>query len=198
MTREANKRPRRIPRTSEEVNYFIKLRKKREFLELKKFKLSSTFKILNIFNVASLFIYLELIFCYLGPCHYQTHYTYQVNAHMGNQHQANGKTIISDIDLYSLDGIIYNLIIDDFIQVPPKFTSFKVGKDFLFQKSLKVVLNTSSKSFRIFSASPILFLSIFLSLVSLLVYHYNLNENFYSLIGLCSLNALTLLAISLY
>ena len=136
MTSEANKRPRRIPRTSEEVSYFVQLRRKREFLELMKLKRSRAFRFLNSWNVLCIFIYLELIFCYFGPCHYQTHYSYQINAHMGNEHRENGKTIISDIDMYALDGIVYKLIIDDFIQVPGKFSSFKVGKDFILQKNM--------------------------------------------------------------
>jgi hypothetical protein len=196
--REVNKRPRRIPLTSEEVSHFVKLRKRRELVELIKFKRTRTFKFLNSWNVLSIFIYLELIFCYFGPCHYQTHYSYQVNAHMGNKHAENGKTIISDIDIYALDGVIYNLVIDDFIQVPPKFSSFKVGKDFILQKKLKAVLSSSSKSYRIFSASPVLFLSVFLSIICFAAYHFNLNENLFSLWGLFSLNSLTLLAILMF
>ncbi len=198
MTRETNKRPRRIPRTSEEVKHFVNLRKRREHLALTQLKQSSLFKFLNIWNVLCLFIYLELIFCYFGPCHYQTHYSYQISARMGNEHQANGKTSISEMDIYALDGIIYTLVVNDFVQVPSRFTNFKVGKDFILQKPLKALINTSSKAFRIFSASPVLFLSVFLSFVCFVAYHYNLNENIYSLCGICSLNALTILSLLLF
>lgn len=193
MTRETNRRPRRVPRTSEEISQFIALRKRREYQALLKLKATRTFKWLNIFNIVCFFVYIELIFCYFGPCHYQTHYTYNIAAHMGNEHKANGKTIITDMDVYSLDGETYSLVINDFIEVPPKLTQIKIGKDYILQKKIKAVLAGSTKSYRIFSASPILFLSVFLSCVCFAAYHFNLNENSITLLGLCSLNALTIL-----
>lgn len=198
MQREPNKRPRRIPRTSEEVNEFIAYRKRKERLALASFKKTTIFKILNICNVLCIFVFVQIVFCYLGPCHYQTHYTYHVNSRIGREFKPNGQANISELDLYALDGNMYTVVINDFIKVPDKFTSFKIGKDFIMQKKLKVVLNHDNQAFRLFLASPVIFLSFFLSFVSFMAYHFNLNENLFSLWGLVSLNILTLSAILVY
>lgn len=198
MQREPNKRPRRIPRTSEEVNEFIAFRKRKERLALASFKKTKVFKYLNIWNVICIFVFLEILFCYLGPCHYQTHYTYHVNSRIGKEFKANGQAIISEIDLYALDGFMYTVVINDYMQVPPKLSSFKIGKDFVMQKKLKVIFDTDKRSYRLFLASPVIFLSFFLSFVSFMAYHFNLNENLFSLWGLVSLNTLTLMAIFFY
>ena len=85
MTREPYKRPRRNPLTSEEVSQIIAHRQKRELVALHKLKKSRAFKVLNIFHILCMFIYLEVVFCYFGPCHYQRHYSYSSLAHYGGR-----------------------------------------------------------------------------------------------------------------
>lgn len=195
MMRDPNKRPRRTPLTPEEVSNFIAYRKTKQLLALQKFKSSSTYKVLNVFNITCIFIYFELLFCFFGPCHYQKHYTYSVLASRGKSLSDQGKTIISEIDLYGVNRRVYKLIVNDFIEVPERRTSFLVGKDFLLQKELKAVVLTSDTAYRLFSASSALFLSVFVSFICFAGYHFNLNENAYSLYGLTSLNVLNMFGI---
>ncbi len=191
MTREPNKRPRRTPLTSEEVSNLIAIRQRRQMLALQRFKLTSTYKVLNLFNICCIFIYLELIFCYFGPCHYQRHYAYKVAANYGHSFE-NNKMIISELDLYCVDSELYKFVVNDFIEIPDKYTSFLLGKDFLLQKNLKGVLQSSDTSYRLFRASPILLLCVFISFICFMAYHFNLNENMFSLSGMTTLNVLTL------
>ncbi|MDP3557850.1 MAG: hypothetical protein Q8T03_10780, partial [Bacteroidota bacterium] len=77
---------------------------------------------------------------------------------------------------------------------PEKFTTFKVGKDFLLQREIKAYVNTSDDYYRIQAASPMLFLSVFLGIFSLIFFSYNLNQNIQSLIAISIINGITILA----
>jgi hypothetical protein len=195
MMREPNKRPRRNPLTPEEVSHIIAHRKKRELIALYKLKKTRVFKLLNIFNIGCIFIYLELLFCYFGPCHYQKHFSFNTVTNHSKTLMKNGKSLVSDIDVYSVDGVVYKFIVDDFIETPSKRIRFIIGKDFLLQKELKGILESSDNAYRLFSASPILLLTILLFFISFLAFLLNLNENAYSLSGLTTLNVLTLFGI---
>lgn len=197
MADEPKKRPRRIPLSSEEVAHVIAVKRWREFKKLEKLKKSRLFKVLNIFNIACFFVYFELLFCLAGPCNYQVHYSYKTLAKYGDTYQKSGQPIISDINVYGVNGIIYNFVTDDFIKVPQKRIKFIIGKDFLLQKDLKGMFEGSETWYRLFSASPVLFLCLFVTVISLFAFTYNFNENAYSLNALTVLNFLTLSGILL-
>lgn len=196
MPSEPNKRPRRVHLTSEEVSSFIAYRKRRERLALQNLKKTHSFKLLNIFNVACIFIYCELLFCYFGPSNHQRHYSVNTIAEYGNGLHKGNQADIKGVQVFGVNGKEYKFIVNDFIEVPAKKICFLTGKDFLLQKDLKGWFDYPGKSYRLFSASPILFLCLFISLVSFIVFFYNLNENAYSLCGITVLNALTILGIS--
>lgn len=195
MAREPYKRPRRNPLTSEEVSNIIAFRKKKELVALRKLKKSRYFKIYNIFNIACIFIYLEILFCYFGPCHYQEHHSTNIMVHYGSAPAVAGKLFVSDIELKEASGKIYKFIIEECITAPDRNLSFIVGKDYLLQKELKGMLEDSDSTYRLFSASPVLLLCALFSFISFFGFIMNLNENAYTLGSLTTLNALTLLAI---
>lgn len=195
MAREPNKRPRRIPLTPEEVSGFIAYRKRREQVKLQKLKRTWSFKFLNVFNIVCIFIYLELLFCYLGPCDYRKHYSFNTIANYGDRFEKDGSPIVADIDVFGVSGKVYKFIVEDFVKPPPRRTTFMIGKDYLLRKDLKGSITGLEGSYRVFSASPILFLSSFISFICFMGFVYNLNENEYSLSGLSILNVLTLLGI---
>jgi len=197
MARVPSKRPRRYPLTSEEVTHIIAHNKKRELLILRRFKKSSLFKALNVFNVACIFIYLEVIFCYFGPCHYQKHYSVKTVPHYNSESLRDGKRLMSEIDIYNVDGREYKFVIGQFIEAPYNRVCFITGKDFLLQKELKGSIENSEQVYRLFSASPILILCFLAAFFSFFGFVMNLNENVYTLGGLSSLNFLAMLAIIL-
>jgi hypothetical protein len=195
MAREPNKRPRRTPLSSEEVSNIIAYRKKRDLITLQELKKTRTFKLLNLFNISCIFIYLELLFCYAGPCNYQRHYSLNVTPKHCYSHNANLKSIVSEVEVVCVNGGKYNFIVEDFIEPPGKRTSFLIGRDFILRKELKGRFENSDTTYRLFSASPILFLAMFISFICYVGFGYNLNENSYSLSGLTMLNLFTLLGI---
>jgi hypothetical protein len=195
MMREPNKRPRRNPLTSEEVANIIAHKKRLELTTLYKLKKTRAYKLMNIFNVGCIFIYLELVLCYFGPCHYQKHCSLDTIVTHGNKWLNSNQPIISDIDIYGVNGRVYKFIVEDFIDAPARRICFVIGKDFLLQKELKGMLESSGQAYRLFSASPVLLLSILVSVISFIAFLFNLNEKAYSLSGLTTINVLTLFGI---
>jgi hypothetical protein len=188
-------RPRRIPLTPEEVAQVIALRKKRQQAILRKLKRSRSYKFQNYFIVGCIFIYLEILLCYFGPCHYQVHQAVNIAPRYGVGYTRAGGAIISTLDVTDTSGKVYRLVVNDFVRLPAKNTGFIVGKDFLLQKELKAGFMNSENSYRLFAASPVLLLCFLASFISFFGYIMNLNEEAYSLSGLSVLNILALLAV---
>jgi hypothetical protein len=195
MAPEQNKRPRRVPLSPEEVATVIAFKKNRDHRKLLQLKNSLSYKFQNTFNIICFFIFCELVFCYNGPCHYQKHYSENVMALHGQEYKSDGTPIVSEVDLICVHGKTYKFLVNDYIEVPPKRTAFYVGMDYLLQKDLKGSFAGSDATYRIFSASPILFLSTFTSIIILIGIGYNLNENEYSLFGLNIISGMTLLCV---
>ncbi|MCE3227741.1 MAG: hypothetical protein K0S32_2292 [Bacteroidetes bacterium] len=192
MNNEGKKRPPRTPLSPEEVAELVWLKKIREHKKIERFKNTNSYKLFNVFNVVCFFIYCELVFCFLGPCHYQTHYHTNVIVEYSNSH--NHVPTISVIKVTDVNDKQYSFAINDMIEVPPKYAPFEVGKDFLLQKEIKGSVSSSEKQFRIQRASPILFLSVFVAIFSFIFFFYNLNQNPYSLRAITSINAITVFA----
>ena len=192
MNNEGKKRPPRTPLSPEEVAELVWLKKIREHKKIEKFKKSRGYRIFNIFNVVCFFIYCELIFCFLGPCHYQTHYHTGVSIEYSRTEDE--RMLVSSVKVNGVNGTQYTFMVNEELDVPAKYAPFEVGKDFLLQKEIKGSVSTSDKQFRILRASPILFLSVFVSIFLFIFFFYNLNQNPYSLRAITTINAVTLLA----
>lgn len=193
--REPNKRPRRNPLSSEEVSNIIAHKKKRELMILLKFKKSRIYKVMNVFNVLCIFVYFELFFCFFGPCLYQKYYSTNTVVHYSNPISLNNKLFISDVDIYGKGDQFHKVLVNDFIVPPEHDIVYLVGRDYLLQKELKGILEDSASSYRLFNASPILFLAVLATIISFFGFVMNLNENIYTLSGITSLNFLILLTI---
>jgi hypothetical protein len=194
MAAEERKRPPRIPLTQEEIAQLVALKKRNEARRLAIFKKSTTYKVFNIFNICCFFVYWELLFCFLGPCHYQTHYSKNMGVKRGDAVNTAGRHMISEVRIVGVDDKEYRLSVDDFIEPPAKYSAFQIGKDYILQKELKGMLGGSDASYRIEAASPLIFLSVFLIIISFSSFVYNLNEHPHSLRAVAILNLLTVLA----
>jgi hypothetical protein len=194
MREEGKRRPPRTPLTPEEVANLVEIKKIREHNKIQKFKRSFSFKFLNCFNVLCFFIFCELIISFYGPCHYQTHYSKSVVISHTDKLDANGNLRISDLDITDVNNKSYLLIVNEFIEPPSKYSSFRVGKDYLLQREIKAFVDTSDNYYRIQRASPILFLSFFLGIVSLICFSFDLNQNSHSLFSISIINGLTILS----
>ena len=189
-----NKRPTRLPKSKEEIEEIILQKKINAHKKLERFKKTIVYRVFNIFNIICFFIYCELIMCFIGPCHYQTHYSKGVVAEYSDSKNDDGERILSAIRITGINGKHYRFAVNKFIGVPEKFSRFNVGKDFLLHKEIKGTLTTSSDTFWIYESISIFFLAIFVAVFSCIIFTYNLNENIYPLTAITIINAVTVLA----
>jgi hypothetical protein len=197
MPFEGNKRQPRVPKTAEEIEELVLLKKIREHRKLEKFKKTKSYKFANIFNVICFFIYCELIFCFIGPCNYYTHYSKNISVERGDARNQKGEGITSVVKVTGVNGKQYNFMVNDFINKPAKFSSFELGKDFILQKELKGTISTSNDIYKIHQSSPLFFLSFFVAVFSCIIFSYNQNQNPHSLIALTATNAVTIIVFML-
>jgi hypothetical protein len=198
MAADGKKRPARVPLSAEEVAQFILVKKIREAKKLAKYKQTTSYKANNIFNIVCFFIYCEIVLCFFGFCHYQTHYSTKINVKYGKGVNAFGNRIVSEVDVTGVNGSEYTFVVDDYLtSIPVKYSSYKIGKDYLLQKELKGILNGSGTSFTIYAANSILFVLFLIMFISCIAFFYNLNENPYSLNALSVLNFIGLAVILL-
>jgi hypothetical protein len=180
------------------VAEIVALKKRQAHFKLHKFKQTRFYRLLNIFNVICFFIYLEILFCFVGPCRYEAHQASSVEAGFGQVYNADGSPIVTNIDVRTAEGDKYVFVVHDFIEVPPQNTGFYVGSDFLLRKELKGFFEDEELSYRIFAASPVLFLCSLVMVAGFLAFVYNLNQNAYSLSAISVLNGLTVFAVICY
>jgi hypothetical protein len=194
MAHEERKRPPRIPLTPDEVAHLVALKKRRAAKNMAAFKHSAAYRFCNVFNICCFFIYWELLFCFMGPCHYQTHYSKSMRVKHGYKLDAAGKYIVSEVQIVGVNDEQYKLIVDDFIATPKRQSAYQIGKDYILQKNLRGILETSENSYRLQDASPLIFLSVFLIVVSCISFFYNLNEEPHSLSAVAIINGITMFA----
>jgi hypothetical protein len=191
-----SKRPKRHPLTPEEVADIIAFKKRKEHERLARFRRTASYTFLNIFNLVCLFFYLELLFCFYGPCSFERLAISTVDVHFGEVRGKPGVEEVRDLEV-TAGGKRYKLIVNEVIPVPKAGEGVSIGKDHLLRKELKAVLDSGDKAFRLFNATPVLILSGLALSISFIAIFYNLNQNAYSLNAMSVLNAITLLGIIL-
>lgn len=195
MPQDHIRRHRRNPLTPEEVADIIALKQRRAHVRLQRFKRTRLYKLLNIFSVICFFLYFELLICFFGPCIYVTHTAVKLQPNYGSEVNQAGERIVSDIEVYGENGARYIFIVKDFIAIPEARTPFFVGEDYLLRKELKGTFDDQDVTYRLFRASPVIFLSFIALAASVLGYMNNLNEHPYSLTAIAVLNGLTLFGV---
>ncbi len=196
MAPETPKRHKRTPFSQEEVSEMIALRKKRAHIKLLRFRKSKGYLVMNIFNLACIFIYIEILFCFFGPTdkeylnYTEIHPKYRARS-VGPHH------LISSMDVVAANGYTYNFLVKDDRTIPGTSGEMVMGQDFLLQKDLKATFPPEETSFRLFAASPVIVLAAMVILITFIAFFYNLNEEAYSLMALTVLNSLTMFGIVL-
>ncbi len=196
MAPQSNNKPPRQPLSPEELSYFIKLRKLRQLKVIEKFKKSRTYKVLNGFNLVAIVIYSELIFSFLGNCNFEGHYMKSFTPLSGNE-SLGGKRIYNSFMITSVNDVVYDVTLHDTCGTLPDPTKrlerFYVGKDWIFQKEIKVKYSDYSDSYILKPAASLLFISCLMGIVTFSAFGYNLNQVELSLVSISILNAISLL-----
>src|ERR1700748_568655 len=113
MAAEERKRPPRTPLSPEEVAQIVSLKKMRNAKKLATFKRSGLYKYCNIFNIICFFIYWELLLCFMGPCHYQTHYSKGMRIKRGDAINVAGRRIITKATVSGVNDEKYVFAVND-------------------------------------------------------------------------------------
>jgi hypothetical protein len=197
MSSEQPKRPRRNPLSHEEVANIIAMKERRAHAKLLRFKRSGEYRLLNICNITCFCIFLEIIFCFYGPCVYNEHIIRDVIPRYAYEMSDEGKQVVNDLEILTTEGKRYFFIVNAAIDIPFIQSAFFVGKDYLLRKELKGMFVADSPTFRLLKASPVLVLTVLALVISVGAFTLNLNENPYSLMALSVLNGCTLLGVVL-
>jgi hypothetical protein len=191
MPVEGNKKQPRVPLTTEQLKEVIVFKRNKQIRQIEKLKKTRRYKILNIFNIISVLIYSEIIFCMYGPAIYTQ--TVCTRAAAEEYERATGdEREIRFLNVWDANGEEYKLYVSDQIQVPLPNSVMYVGKDFLLQKVVKVVVSTSESEYRLWRVVPLIFLGISITLITFLVFANHMNMVNYSLIAVSVMNAINL------
>jgi len=177
--------------SAEQIREIIIRKKQREYKAVQKFKKTRRYKVLNVFNVLCVLVYCEIIFCMYGPVRYTHSTCVKATAEYGAI--VNGKNTIRTLLIVNNTGDVYRLTINDQIQIPRPGTSFYLGKDFILNKEIKAMVSTSLKEYRLRNDEPLIFLGIFVTLITMFVFYQNMNMINYSLTAVSILNAVNMM-----
>jgi len=196
MSQDKHQRPHRVPPDQEEIARRLDLRERIRIKKIQAFKSSRVFTLLNILNVCCFFICWELIFCFFGVCKFKEIVPERMDIKYRARTDSRGYKYIREINVIWYEGKNDKIIVEDFVPVhQSQVLRVRTGRDFILLKDLKVKLGDGNPTYRLGHASPILFLSGMLIVVTFIGYYFNLNQQVNTLPGLTFFNLLVLMAI---
>jgi hypothetical protein len=191
MPVEGNKKQPRVPLTPEQLKEVIVFKRNKQIKQIEKLKKARHYKILNVFNIICVLVYSEIIFCMYGPAIYTQCICEKAVVDEYERSTSDGREI-RFLNVWDSNGEEYKLYVADQIQVPLPNSVMYVGKDFLLQKVVKVVVSTSESEYRLWRVVPLIFLGISITLITFLAFANNMNMVNYSLIAVSVMNAINL------
>lgn len=191
MPVEGNKKQTRVPLTSEQVKEVIAFKKQKQHRQIERLKKTKKYKILNVFNILCVVVYCEIIFCMYGPATYETAICKRARVdEFGGV--SNGKRAVNFMSVWDENDKHYKFFVGDYIQLPQPNSTMYIGKDYFLQKEIKVLVSTSVSEYRLWRVTPLIFLGIFVTLITMLVFVNNMNLINYSLIAVSWMNGINL------
>lgn len=191
MPGEGSKKAPRVPLSSEQIKEIIAYKRQKQLLGIEKLKKTKRYKILNVFNILSVMVYCEIIFCMYGPATYEVKTCVRANADAYGE-IINGKRSIDFMTVIDENEKRYKFYVGDYIQIPKRNSQFYIGKDYLLRKEIKVMISSSTSEYRLWRITPLIFLGVFVTIITMLVFFNNMNMINYSLIAVSLMNALNL------
>ncbi len=188
MEEPKRKRPPRVPLSPEHVAALVWQKQIKQEANDLRFRGTPIYKYCNVFNIVAVFIYCELLLCFFFVTNNTTYTVVRCNVHYGDTYKE-GKRIISSLDINK----DLTVRVSDYIDAPKIGSSFKIGRDFFLQKQLVCQFPDSSYSYSIIKSEPILFLSFFVMIFTLVLTYYNQNQKSYSLKVMTLINMMSLL-----
>lgn len=173
MQEEQPKRKPRTPLSKEELFYVKEIKKLKELKRIEDFKKTVFFKILNRTNIilAGFLSYclLSIIIC----CNWQTVTIAEVHCSFNSYNREVQKPNISDIEFTTNKGEFIAIKTDDLYDEPHINDVLYVGRDFIFNKVIKVKLANDNRSFWQIYTYPTFTVAIFALCMGFFVYKVN-------------------------
>lgn len=172
MQEQPRRKP-RIPLTPEELFYVMELKKLRKQEKLKSFKASRFYRFSNCFNVFLAAFLTYGMFSNLLLCYWQKAYVERAVCTYAEFVPAAQKRTIGIVDLYLTDGSFVKVHTSDFFVEPQPNEFVHLGKDFLFDKVVKVQFEYASQAYWNENAIASTIVSCFALILGFFVYLVN-------------------------
>lgn len=172
MQEQPRRKP-RIPLTPEELFYVVELKKLRKQQNLKIFKASKFYKITNCFNVLLAAFLTYSVISNLILCYWQKAYVEKAVCTYGGYVPEAHKRTIGVVDLYLTNGSFVKVRTNDFFSEPQAYEMVYLGKDFLFNKVVKVQFLNASQAYWNENAIASTIVSCFALMIGFFVYLVN-------------------------
>lgn len=173
MQEESSRRKPRIPLTAEEIFYLKKIKELKEIEKIQKFKLSGFYKIFNSINIFLVAFLSYCLFSILMTGYWQTSKIIKVKTHHGKYNKVKSCASIIDIELTT--STLEQLIVttNELYQEPKIGDVIYLGKDYLFNKTVRVRLTHDERDFWNKNTYPILVVILFALIVGVFIYLIN-------------------------
>lgn len=192
MQGEGSKKQPRVPLTPEQLKEVIIFKRNKQIKAIQKLKKTKRYKILNVFNIVCVFVYCEMIFCMYGPAIYHQGICTKASIDEYERNGSNNRDV-RFLSVWDESNTHYQLYVGEEIQLPKPNSMLYVGRDFILQKELKMMVSTSASEYRLWRVIPLLFLGISITLITFLAFANNMNMVNYSLIAVSVMNGINLL-----
>lgn len=173
MQEEQPRRKPRIPLSPEELYYFKQIKLLKELKKTEEFKASSFYKNVNRINIVLAAFLTYCLLSILVFCKWQTNYISSANIYYGDFDSEVQKYSISEIKIVTTDGELIPVKTSDLFQIPQPNEVLYVGRDLLFNKTLKVKLAYDDRSFWHLFTYPTFTICAFALCLGFFVYNVN-------------------------
>jgi len=173
MQEEQPRRKPRVPLSPEELYYYKKIKQLNELKRVDDFKKTSFYKIVNTLNIILAAFLAYCVLSVLICSRWEQLQLASANCIYGQYNNEDANTSIVEIQLLSTTGELIPIKTSDLFEPPKPNAVFFVGKDFIFNKIIKVKFETDTRSFWHLYTYPIFGVCVFALLMGFFVYKVN-------------------------
>jgi hypothetical protein len=173
MKEEQPRRKPRIPLSPEELYYFKKIKQLKELKNIEDFKASSFYKNINKINIFLAAFLTYCIFSILIFCKWQTACVLNATCFYGDFDSEIQKYSIAEIKITTTDGESIAVKTNDLFRIPQQNEALYIGRDIIFNKTLKVKLEYDDRSFWHLYTYPTFTVCLFALCLGFFVYKVN-------------------------
>lgn len=194
MQEEQPRRKPRIPLSPEELYYFKKIKHLKALKQVEDFKVTPFYKITNLINSVLAGFLTYCVLSILVFCNWQQSHILKAESHYSEFDSETKKTSITEIKITTTEGEFIPVKTSQLFRAPKENEVLYIGRDFIFNKIMKVKLANNDRYFWHFYSYPSLTVCVFALCFGFFVYKINKHL---SINGLLTVNVLFILA-SLY